>query len=208
MEATFYGGNGGGFSTPGRSTEPVISTVGSTWSYLFWQEDSAGHEDIYCHLYYFMMGWTSLSLRDIFNIQNPVRCPSTCGAYLVWTQGNNAPYSIYFADFGYPIGIQENQRAQTTMISARPNPFSLMTDIRYQIPGKTYRMAGRLELKIYNSAGQLVKDFPRQVSSSSQHSSVRWFGNDNAGIKVPAGIYFCYLAGEPKDYLIKIIRVD
>ena len=208
MEATFYGGNGGGLSTLGRSTYPVISTVGSAWSYLFWQEDSAGQEDIYYQLYYFMAGWTNNSLRDAFGIQESVRYPSACGAYLVWTQGDSIPYSICFADFGYPIGIQEDQRAQVMTISARPNPFSHMIDIRYETSGKMYRTDERSELKIYNSIGQLVKYFSRQACSSCQYSSVSWCGNDNAGYKVPAGIYFCYLAGETEDYLIKIIKVD
>ena len=209
MEATFYGGNGGGLATPGRSTYPVISTVGSTWSYLFWQEDSAGQEDIYSQFYYFMSGWIAFSLRDELNIQEPVRCPSTCGAYLMWTQGESAPYSVYFADFGYPIGIQETQPTQIMTISAQPNPFSQMTDIRYLMRDETHPiLEERSELKIYNSTGQLVKHFPSQVHGIKRLSLLRWYGNDNAGNEVPTGIYFCCLITETEDYLLKIVKVD
>lgn len=208
-EATFFGGNGGGLSTPGRSTYPVISTVGSTWSYLFWQEDSAGQADVYCQLYYFMAGWTDYYLRDFFNIQESVRYPNTCGAYLVWTQGDSVPYSIYFADFGYPIGIRETQQAQIMTAFAQPNPFSQMTDIKYLITDRLRHTPDEKSgLKIYNSIGQLVKDFPRYRVGISQQSSVRWDGNDNAGNEVPAGLYFCCLAEETGDYLIKIVKVD
>lgn len=209
MEATFYGGNGGGLSTPGRSTYPVISTVGSTWSYLFWQEDSVGQEDIYCQLYYFFAGWTVHSLRGWFNIMEPVRYPSACGAYLVWTQGASAPYGIYFADFGYPIGIREGQQAQSSILHAKPNPFSQMIDIRYLIADKSRGPRDkRSGLKIYNSAGQLIKDFPRRPHSTGHTLSVRWDGNDYAGNEVPAGIYFCCLEGETRGFFVKIVKVD
>ena len=95
LEAFFIGGNpGGGYNTPGLSSYPVVSTVGSVWSYLFWQEDSSGYEDIYYHLYYFMTGWTEGTVRDVFNIEQQIRYPSTCGSFLVWTQGESPPYDI------------------------------------------------------------------------------------------------------------------
>lgn len=70
LEAIFYGGNGGGFATQGRSLYPVISTVSTTWSYLFWQEDSAGYDDIYYHLYYEFAGWYAGFLRELFRFKN------------------------------------------------------------------------------------------------------------------------------------------
>jgi hypothetical protein len=107
-EVQFYGGNGGGYSTAGSSTAPVVSTVGSVWSYLFWQEDSAGIEDINTHFYYFMTGWSpGYSIRRLFVINEPVYAPSGLGALAVWTQGDNAPYQVMWGFFGYPIGVQE-----------------------------------------------------------------------------------------------------
>jgi len=98
LEASFYGGNGGGYSTQGQSMYPVIATIGSAWSYLFWQGGSSGHKDIYYHLYYFYgPGWYDYgSLRSLFSIDEPIQFPNCCGAFLIWTQGENAPHSIYF----------------------------------------------------------------------------------------------------------------
>jgi hypothetical protein len=208
MEATFYGGNGGGYLTPGYSTYPVVSTVGSTWSYLFWQEDSAGCRDILYHLYYEFAGWTQGSLRDYFSIQKSVGYPSASGAYLVWTQGDDSPYSVYFADFGYPIGIQGNEQLQKTNISARPNPFSRTTEIRYETLNKGLNKLGRtLELKIYNSNGQLVRNFSTQSPMIGHPLSVKWSGENDAGYELPDGVYFSTLEDMGEKHLLKIVKL-
>jgi hypothetical protein len=204
MEATFYGGNGGGYPTPGYSTYPVVSTVGFTWSYLFWQEDSAGYNDILYDLYYFMSGWTQGSL----SIQESVRFPSASGAYLIWTQGDNPPYSIYFHDFGYPIGIQEDRQACKMNISAKPNPFVQMTDIRCQMTdGELRTRDNGYELKIYDNSGRLVKDLGR-LSGIANQLSVTWFGDDYAGNELPGGIYFFVVRDLQKNFLLKIVKLD
>ncbi|MEO0074237.1 MAG: hypothetical protein ABIK43_06225, partial [candidate division WOR-3 bacterium] len=108
-EVFFYQGNGGGYPTAGVSTAPVLTTIGSVWSYLFWQDEQSGTEDICCHLWYeFGSGWyESRTLRQILGIHEDVRAPSCLGALLVWTQGDSAPYRIMWHNFDYPIGTQE-----------------------------------------------------------------------------------------------------
>jgi hypothetical protein len=201
LEAFFYGGNGGGYPTQGRSMYPVISTVGLTWSYLFWQEDSAGHEDIYYHLYYIMQGWhSSGSLRELFNIQEPIRFPNCCGAYLIWTQGNTPPYSIYFTDFEYPIGITTNEHNEKIQLDISPNPFTDKTCIK--IPSTK----SQTTLKIYNSVGQLIKAFSLPTVYSSIHNTI-WDGTDIKGIKVPSGTYFCILELDNEILLKKLVKL-
>lgn len=205
LEATFYGGNGGGYATQGRSLFPVISTVGTTWSYLFWQEDSAGCEDIYYHLYYeFAGGWyASGSLRELFTIQEPVKYPNCCGAYLVWTQGENPPYSIYFADFGYPIGIQESEtNHQSISLTITPNPFIEETEIKY---GKEHR-AKDIVLEIYDISGRLLRQYDYTTIRLS--NKITWHGDDNFNKKLPAGTYFCVLKTGSDIFVKKIVRVE
>lgn len=203
LEATFVGGNGGGYPTQGRSKYPVVATVGSTWSYLYWQEDSAGFEDICCHFYYFVTGWTPpASVRSIFSIDKPVRYPNCCGANLVWTQGDTAPYSIYYGDFGYPIGVEEARRAEhMPSLVISPNPFREMTNIRLEA------LADDAEIiSIYSTAGHLVKIlYPQSQISNLQ--SVVWDGTDNAGEKVPAGTYFCILETSEQRVVKKVVRL-
>lgn len=202
MEATFFGGNGGGYATQGYSTYPVISTVGTTWSYLFWQEDLLGYEDIYYHLYYCFSGWSSGALRTTLNIQEPIRFPNACGAYLVWTQGDSVPYSIYFADFGYPIGVRESQPARHGRISFSPNPFSRKTGlaIKIQVPSEY------MQMRMYDVLGILVKDFALQLRNHPR--SLKWLGYDNEGNELPAGIYLCHITDENGEFLKKIVMID
>ena len=212
LEAHFVGGNGGGYTTQGRSTYPVISTLGTTWSYLFWQEDSAGTDDIYYHLYYFFGGgWYDRgSIRSLFGIQEPTRFPNCCGAYMIWTQGENTPYSIYFADFGYPVWTEEEDRGnQTLNLKVLPNPFSELARIRYQISG----IAGStphdkeypIKISIYDATGKLLRQWTHQIMPQSDQ--IIWDGTDDTGKDVPAGIYFCILDMENCISADKIVKL-
>ncbi|UCD06619.1 MAG: T9SS type A sorting domain-containing protein [candidate division WOR-3 bacterium] len=200
MQASFYGGNGGGHPTQGYSTYPVVSTVGPTWSYLLWQEDSAGTSCIFYSLYYSYSGW----VHGVLNTQEPARFPNVCGAYAVWTQGDSAPYSIYFADFGYPIGIQENVTASRINILTRPNPFSQKTDIRYQI-ADNYK---NVRVSIYDASGRLVRTFNELPSDIGNPSSVIWFGDDDSGKELPAGVYLCCVSAENQTAIKNVIKAD
>ncbi len=207
MEATFYGGNGGGYQTQGNSTYPVVSTVGSTWSYLFWQEESAGSNDIYFHLYYFNSGWSQGTLT----YPESVRYPSVCGAYVVWTQGDSDPYSIYLADFGYPIGIAGAMQEQLIALTALPNPFS--ERITLIMAGSTMQTETRL--RIYDSSGRLVTVLIAESVTSTQFMAQKnqrctfvWNGLDDEGEKVPAGIYWCCPASSRDCPTMKVIKIN
>jgi hypothetical protein len=211
MEATFYGGNGGGYQTQGYSSYPVVATVGPTWSYLFWQEDSAGHEDILYDLYYFFSGWNHGSLRALFDIQESVRYPSVSGAYVVWTQGDSAPYSVYLGDFGYPIGIKETGDEPITTIIVSPNPFSRST--RFTLP--IIKTTPGAPLHIYDSSGRLVNVLPvRSVPpdpgalGENQRYVLFWDGTDMRGEELPSGIYWCCLTERNQNSAVKVIKID
>ncbi len=200
MQASFYGGNGGGHPTQGYSTYPVVSTVGPTWSYLLWQDDSVGTSCICYSLYYSYGGW----VHGILNTQESARLPNVCGAYAVWTQGDSAPYSIYFADFGYPIGIQENASTSWMNISIRPNPFTEMTTINISM----VHGAERIDIKIYDASGRLVRTFNELLSDISNQSSVVWSGNDDSGNALPAGVYLCCVSNQHQTTIMKVIKAD
>ncbi len=65
-----------------------------------------------------------------------------------------------------------------------PNPFNPSTAIRYQIP-KT----GRVSVRIYNSAGQLVKTLV-DATQQPNHYEVVWDGKNDNGEAVVSGVYF------------------
>lgn len=200
MQASFYGGNGGGHPTQGYSTYPVVSTVGPTWSYLLWQDDSIGTSCICYSLYYSYSGW----VHGILNTQESARFPNVCGAYAVWTQGDTPPYSIYFADFGYPIGIEETKSVSTEQLSVTPNPFTERTTVSF---GRKHS-AERIEIKIYDASGRLVRSLYQGSSIQNQESYIVWSGDDDSGIELPDGVYLCCLSAGDQTTIRKVIKVD
>jgi len=71
-----------------------------------------------------------------------------------------------------------------------PNPFNPTTTIKYSIASP-----GRVSLKIYNAAGQLVRTLvDEERSPSAEGFAVRWDGTDNRGQGVSSGVYFYKLA--------------
>ena len=75
-------------------------------------------------------------------------------------------------------------------IEVAPNPFHHETDIRYQITDNGYKKKNMgADIKIFDASGRLVRDF--ELSSAIGYQlSVRWDGTDNAGRKLPGGVYF------------------
>lgn len=204
LEATFCGGNGGGYATSGRSTYPVVSTVGNVWSYLFWQEDSAGLNTIYQHLYYGGLSPHWYAHGAINTGQETVRFPSVSGAYLVWTQGSEPPYTIFFADFGYPIGIEEASGRAAATLDATPNPFKTRTRFTIAPTGA----ASGVSIQIFDMSGRLVRELTTPASPYRPRW-IEWSGDDLAGNELAAGVYLCWLKDGDRGVTsrIKVIKV-
>jgi len=66
-----------------------------------------------------------------------------------------------------------------------PNPFNPSTTIRYDMKDK-----GRVSVKIYNVAGELVRTLVESVKNAGSYS-IAWDGRNNVGTDVASGIYFC-----------------
>uniref|UniRef100_A0A7C6EMB6 T9SS type A sorting domain-containing protein n=1 Tax=candidate division WOR-3 bacterium TaxID=2052148 RepID=A0A7C6EMB6_UNCW3 len=214
LEARFYGGNsGGGYPTFGLSSYPVISTVGTTWSYLFWNEDSSDYRDIYYHLYYVTTGWYGRNtIRNLFSINESIRFPNVCGAYVIWTQGDIPPYKIYFANFGYPIGITEEIDGlcnSENYLIAEPNPFSNATKITFQNSEYAERIlqtifqsqCPKISIQIYDISGRIVKSFNPALL-------VFWDGTDNSGCSLPDGVYFLKIKGMERIRSQRLVKIE
>ncbi len=64
-----------------------------------------------------------------------------------------------------------------------PNPFNPETEIRFYL-----ERGRRVELKVYNPIGQLIKTLVKDKLSPGFHSVV-WDGTNNDGNQVPSGVY-------------------
>ena len=68
-----------------------------------------------------------------------------------------------------------------------PNPFTEITEIRYELPKEAY-----VNISIYNLFGQRVAILADEYQKAGYHT-LRWDGMDRRGIKLSPGIYFCCL---------------
>ncbi len=77
-----------------------------------------------------------------------------------------------------------------------PNPFQNHLVIKFQIPNTNLstRYSLLAILRIYDATGRLVKSFSDiQCNAVNSVYSVLWFGDDDSGCRLPAGVYFVCL---------------
>lgn len=88
-----------------------------------------------------------------------------------------------------------------------PNPFTHMTDIRYQITDNRGQSAGDgTTLRIYDATGRLVRDLG-QLSVIGHQSSVSWDGTDQANRQLGSGVYFIKLTAGDYEATEKVLYV-
>ena len=66
-----------------------------------------------------------------------------------------------------------------------PNPFAASTTITYEV-----RDPGPVELAVFDSYGRRVRDLTVHAADAGIHS-IDWNGNDDSGLQLPQGTYFC-----------------
>jgi hypothetical protein len=76
-------------------------------------------------------------------------------------------------------------RGVSRLDPAYPNPFNPRTIIPFEIAER-----GRVEMKIFDAAGRLVRTLAGRVYEQGRHAVV-WDGTDNRGAGVASGVYFC-----------------
>jgi dipeptidyl aminopeptidase/acylaminoacyl peptidase len=80
-----------------------------------------------------------------------------------------------------------------------PNPASGKVKLSWQIPA-----AGKVDLKVYNTAGQLVKVLAQGEVKPGRYTTT-WTGTDQQGRRLAAGIYFCSLDNGSKRISRKVV---
>jgi hypothetical protein len=191
-------GNPLGWPTTGQSRHPVLSTIGTVWSYTYWEDNSDGYDDIYGITYY-NPGRPFYKFRDVHGYED-MHCPNVTNCYVVWTQGDAPPYKVMFACEGYPIAVEEKEDRESLSpgISLSPNPFS--SEVRIQISGIRRQKTddrGQNLLRIYDASGRKIREI-------SLGAKATWDGRDEDGDVVRAGIYFIKVDEFAPEKVIKI----
>jgi hypothetical protein len=94
--------------------------------------------------------------------------------------GNNEPYYLF-------------------LLTGKPNPFADEISIRYAVPKTT-----KLDIKIYNSSGQVVKTLVNETKNYGQYTII-WNGSDEMGKKLTNGIYFIQMTADGMKRKEKVI---
>jgi hypothetical protein len=105
------------------------------------------------------------------------------------------------------LGIQELNTPQdlsTISLNVHPNPFQHSTEIRYSIFDTRYSMQ-KPTIRIYDATGRLVKSLNPESRIENQESAISWHGDDNAGRKLPGGVYFVTLTTPDRELVEKAI---
>ncbi|NOR18179.1 T9SS type A sorting domain-containing protein, partial [candidate division WOR-3 bacterium] len=142
----------------------------------------------------------------VIDIADPFN-PDMVGYYFPGLHGGVGPsgrlevfdYNIYLTSgrrglhilrFTGAPGIEEvRSKKQKVRLQVYPNPFRQMTTIKFQIPSSK----SQVTMSIYDVSGRLVKNFNLKSEISNLQSEVSWNGVDDAGQKLPSGVYFCRL---------------
>jgi hypothetical protein len=104
------------------------------------------------------------------------------------------------------IEIQEGTTAlpgQFALGIGRPNPSSGNVSIDYAIPTGE---AQRVEIKVYNLHGQVVKTLVDRVHDAGRHEVI-WDGLDQTGQRVASGTYFYRMSADSFEKTRKIVRI-
>lgn len=84
------------------------------------------------------------------------------------------------------------------VLGASPNPFSPSTPIRFR-----WAPSGDAGLRVYDAGGRVVRELSVGEELAGE-SFASWDGRDGTGARVPSGIYFVRIAGEPRASAVRV----
>ena len=123
-------------------------------------------------------------------------CPDICayqnGTAIFWQSDRNNNWNIYLALVTYESDVDDMHFANICILKQNyPNPFSASvkggypeSKIQYSIP-----LDNKVELKIYNIKGQLVRTIVDEKQVRGNHTVI-WNSKDDNNNPVSSGIYF------------------
>jgi flagellar hook assembly protein FlgD len=80
--------------------------------------------------------------------------------------------------------MNPGRRAIGLALGATPNPFSISTELAYELPA-----TGAIRVAVYDALGRAVAELARGAAPAGRHV-VAWDGRDARGRRLPAGAYF------------------
>ncbi|MHB8080062.1 MAG: LVIVD repeat-containing protein [Candidatus Krumholzibacteriia bacterium] len=113
--------------------------------------------------------------------------------------GNEGPAAVPDAVTGVADPRTEATPSRFALHGATPNPFNPRTTIRYDVPAA----GGDVRLELYDARGRLVRTLVAGRQAAGRQATV-WDGRDDAGRRVPSGVYFARLRATGCDAVVKL----
>ncbi|MBE0432542.1 T9SS type A sorting domain-containing protein [candidate division WOR-3 bacterium] len=113
---------------------------------------------------------------------------------------------MHFFGITAGTGVDEitNLDLRALSLQVTPNPFTKLTTVSFGIE----QSAERRELKIYDAAGRMVRDFSYAMPHAPCAMQVAWDGRDDNGRSLSSGVYFVRLSAGAQTATQKIVLVD
>jgi len=106
----------------------------------------------------------------------------------LFLQMTHDPWTIYYLINPNIESLQDYGPYQWECTSLNyPNPFNPSTTIQYQVPEEA-----EVTLTLYNLRGQAIRTLVKKSQKPGDHAAV-WSGVDDAGERVPSGVYIVRL---------------
>jgi len=128
-------------------------------------------------------------------------------AILEGTAWCDNPVRVWVFHKGIILGTEEQEANRPVytvpMLTVYPNPFSKLTTVSF---GKALS-AERIELKVFDAGGRMVKDFSHALPNALCPTHITWNGTDELDRQLPAGVYFVRLEGDDYRVAQKVVKL-
>jgi uncharacterized delta-60 repeat protein len=105
--------------------------------------------------------------------------------------GNPDYLTVKYSPSGPGIEEYETSQPITTFLQISPNPFSMLTHIKFQAPTlNQVQGKSQIALSIYDATGRLIKNLFRLTPDALRPTVLSWNGTDDSNRKLPCGVYF------------------
>lgn len=110
------------------------------------------------------------------------------GASLAWAATFTGGQDVYFSRITVASSATKDIPREISVLAATPNPFSDETVLKYYLSSDV-----RVRAQVYDRTGRPIRMLADQQQSEGAQQ-LRWDGRDDAGRRLPAGVYFCRLS--------------
>jgi hypothetical protein len=125
--------------------------------------------------------------------------------YYRWTAidyYHGIPQDLGFCLHGFAAAVEEDETEVSAALSVYPNPFHARTTLRLRAASD-----GQVQLSVHDLTGRRVKTLTGTVDAAGE-STFHWYGLDQAGCRLPAGVYLVRLVTEGGILTHRITLID